>query len=72
MTNFKVEAERIEDMYDAAEFNGEFHDTVAILRHIHEKLVEEQNEKPTPGKSTTTNNTRGAQGAQSINTSSGQ
>ena len=48
MTNFKVDHERIENMYDAMQFNNEYNeDPVAILRAIHEKLVEEQQEKNT-------------------------
>ena len=47
LKNFKVEAERIEDMYEMAEYSGEFHDPVSILRHINETLAEEHNYKGT-------------------------
>jgi len=40
-----VDAERIEDMFEACEYNGEFKDPVSILKNIYETLVEEQNEK---------------------------
>ena len=40
-----MDAERIEDMYEAIVYNGEFKDPVSILKNIYETLVEEQNEK---------------------------
>ncbi len=55
-----MDAERIEDMYEAAVYNGEFLDPVSILRHIHETLAEEQNSVPTPGKSAVNNKNKGA------------
>merc|ERR1712060_816383 len=46
ITNFKVEHERIEDMFAAMEFNDEYAgDKIAMLKAIQDKLIEEQQEK---------------------------
>ena len=40
ITNFKVPAEDIENMFEAAEYNNEFEDVAGILMHINDKLIE--------------------------------
>ena len=46
ITNFKVDSERIENMYESILYSadGGDLDPVYILRQIQEKLLEEQNE----------------------------
>ena len=46
MTNFRVDTERIENMYEALYYSHPDEDPVFILRQINEKLLEEQHETP--------------------------
>jgi len=44
MTNFKVPAERIEDIYESLHYSNDNKDPMMILREINERLLEEQRE----------------------------
>ena len=44
VTNFKVDHERIENMFEAINYSNEGKDVAAILQEINEKLITEQNQ----------------------------
>ena len=43
VTNFKVDHERIENMFEAKWYSSEDKDVAAILQEINEMLISEQN-----------------------------